>query len=108
NPFSVIIASDAAGINWTTGFTGRLVMLVLGTLICIIYILRYANKDKKDTSKSIIYSQKEQIEAMFGTSSNATGVLTTRLRLILFVFAMCFVVMIYGVSQLEWWFLEMT
>jgi len=108
NPFSVIIASDAAGINWTTGFTGRLVMLVLGTLICIIYILRYANKVKKDPSKSIIYSQKEQIEAMFGTSSNATGVLTTRLRLILFVFAMCFVVMIYGVSQLEWWFLEMT
>ncbi len=108
NPFSVIIASDAAGINWTTGFTGRLVMLVLGTLICIIYILRYANKVKKDPTKSIIYSQKEQIEAMFGTSSNATGVLTTRLRLILFVFAMCFVVMIYGVSQLEWWFLEMT
>ncbi|WP_417882094.1 YfcC family protein [Xanthomarina gelatinilytica] len=108
NPFSVIIASDAAGINWTTGFTGRLIMLILGTLICIIYILRYANRVKKDPSKSIIYSQKEQIEAMFGTTSNATVVLTTRLRLILFVFAMCFVVMIYGVSQLEWWFLEMT
>ncbi|WP_370098446.1 YfcC family protein [Xanthomarina gelatinilytica] len=108
NPFSVIIASDAAGINWTTGFTGRLIMLILGTLICIIYILRYANRVKKDPSKSIIYSQKEQIEAMFGTASNATVVLTARLRLILFVFAMCFVVMIYGVSQLEWWFLEMT
>ncbi|EMQ94344.1 Arginine/ornithine antiporter ArcD [Xanthomarina gelatinilytica] len=108
NPFSVIIASDAAGINWTTGFSGRLIMLILGTLICIIYILRYANRVKKDPSKSIIYSQKEQIEAMFGTTSNATVVLTTRLRLILFVFAMCFVVMIYGVSQLEWWFLEMT
>ncbi|WP_417857246.1 YfcC family protein [Xanthomarina gelatinilytica] len=108
NPFSVIIASDAAGINWTTGFTGRLIMFILGTLICIIYILRYANRVKKDPSKSIIYSQKEQIEAMFGTTSNATVVLTTRLRLILFVFAMCFVVMIYGVSQLEWWFLEMT
>jgi uncharacterized ion transporter superfamily protein YfcC len=108
NPFSVIIASDAAGINWTTGLTGRMIMLVLGTLICIVYILRYASKVKKDPSKSIIYNQKEQIEAIFGTSNNTTVVLTTRLRLILFVFAMCFVVMIYGVSQLEWWFLEMT
>lgn len=108
NPFSVIIASDAAGINWTTGLTGRMIMLILGTLICIIYILRYANRVKKDPSKSIIYNQKEQIEAIFGTSSNSKIVLTTRLRLILFIFAMCFVVMIYGVSQLEWWFLEMT
>ncbi|GGG46308.1 YfcC family protein [Bizionia arctica] len=108
NPFSVIIASDAAGINWTTGLTGRLIMLFLGTLICIIYILRYASRVKKDPSKSIIYSQKEQIEAIFGTSNNATVKLTTRLRLILFVFSMCFVVMIYGVSQLDWWFLEMT
>lgn len=108
NPFSVIIASDAAGINWTTGLTGRLIMLFLGTLICIVYILIYANKVKKDPSKSIIYSQKEQIESLFGTSANSHVVLTTRLRLILFVFAMCFVIMIFGVSQLEWWFLEMT
>ncbi|MFL0352660.1 YfcC family protein [Xanthomarina sp. GH4-25] len=108
NPFSVIIASDAAGINWTTGLTGRVIMLVLGTLICIIYILRYANRVKKDPSKSIIYNQKEQIEALFGTDSNSRIKLTARLRLILFVFAMCFIIMIYGVSQLEWWFLEMT
>ncbi len=45
---------------------------------------------------------------MFGNTTNSTVKLSTRLRLILFVFAMCFVVMIYGVSQLEWWFLEMT
>jgi uncharacterized ion transporter superfamily protein YfcC len=108
NPFSAIIASDAAGINWTTGLTGRFIMLILGTLICIAYILRYAQKVKREPSKSIIFSQKESIEALFGTTTNATIYLSTRLRLILFVFAMCFVVMIYGVSQLEWWFLEMT
>lgn len=108
NPFSAIIASDAAGINWTTGLVGRFIMLILGTLICIIYIIRYAQKVKKDPSKSIIFSQKEAIETMFGTNTSSTVILSTRLRFILFVFAMCFVVMIYGVSQLEWWFLEMT
>ncbi|CAH8282121.1 putative ion transporter superfamily protein YfcC [Mariniflexile fucanivorans] len=108
NPFSAIIASDAAGINWTTGLTGRFIMLVLGTLICIIYTLRYAQRVKNDPTKSVIYSQKEAIESMFGNSTNSTVKLTIRLRLILFIFAMCFVVMIYGVSQWDWWFLEMT
>ncbi|WP_372756479.1 YfcC family protein [Mariniflexile sp.] len=108
NPFSTIIASDAAGINWTTGLTSRFIMLVLGTLICIIYTLRYAQQVKKDPSKSVIYSQKAAIETMFGNSTNSTVKLSTRLRIILFVFAMSFVIMIYGVSQLEWWFLEMT
>jgi uncharacterized ion transporter superfamily protein YfcC len=108
NPFSAIIASDAAGINWTAGLTGRIIMLVLGTLICIIYILRYAQRVKKDPSKSIIFSQKQEIENHFGNSTHSTIPLSNRLRLILFTFIMCFVVMIYGVSQLEWWFLEMT
>ncbi|PKQ46553.1 YfcC family protein [Confluentibacter flavum] len=108
NPFSSIIASDAAGINWTVGLTGRIIMLVLGTLICILYILRYAQRVKKYPSKSIIFSQKEEIEKHFGNSTHSTIPLNNRLRLILFTFIMCFFVMIYGVSQLEWWFLEMT
>lgn len=108
NPFSVIIASDSAGINWTTGFTGRLLMLIGGVIICIIYILKYANRVQKDASKSIIFNQKEMIENMFGNSTESTIKLNTRLRLILIVFALCFVIMIYGVSRLHWWFEEMT
>jgi len=109
NPFSTIIASDAAGINWTAGINGRFIMLALGLLICIIYIIRYAQRVKKDPSKSIIYDQKEAIEKMFGSvSANSSVKLTTRHRLILIVFVLCFVVMIYGVSKLDWWFLEMT
>lgn len=109
NPFSTIIASDAAGINWTAGINGRFIMLALGLLICIIYIIRYAQKVKKDPTKSIIYSQKEEIENMFGNiSKQSTTKLTLRLRLILIVFVLCFIVMIYGVSKLDWWFLEMT
>ncbi|MBP0902558.1 YfcC family protein [Mariniflexile gromovii] len=108
NPFSAIIASDAAGINWTTGLTGRFIMLILGTLICTLYTLRYAKRVKNDPSKSVIYSQKEAIETMFGNTTNSTIKLSIRLKLILFIFAMCFIVMIYGVSQREWWFLEMT
>jgi len=101
NPFSSIIASDAAGINWTVGLTGRIVMLVLGTLICILYILRYAQRVKKNPSKSIIFSQKQDIVEHFVNSTHSEIRLTNRLRLILLTFILCFVVMIYGVSQLE-------
>ncbi len=107
NPFSVIIASDAAGIKWTTGFTGRLIMLILGVIICIVYIMRYANKVKKDATKSLIYDQKEMIEKLFGNTTDVKT-LTGRLRVILSIFTLCFVIMIYGVSRLGWWFEEMT
>ncbi|TXG39672.1 YfcC family protein [Seonamhaeicola maritimus] len=108
NPFSAIIASDAAGINWTTGLTGRVIMWTLGLIICIIYILRYAQRVKKDPTKSVIYDQKEEIEKLFKNNISSTSKLTIQLKVILFVFAMCFVVMVYGVSRLEWWFEEMT
>lgn len=108
NPFSAIIASDAAGINWTTGINGRVIMFTLGTLICILYILRYAQRIKKNPSKSIIYDQKEAIEKLFGSQNKTSIKLNNRLRLVLFIFTMCFIVMVYGVSQLEWWFTEMS
>ena len=108
NPFSVIIASDAAGINWTSGMAGRLIMFTLGTLICILYIIRYAQRVKKDPSKSIIFSQKDEIENLFGNTTNSDITLTIRLRLIIFIFSMTFIIMVYGVSMLGWWFVEMT
>ncbi|WP_027136526.1 YfcC family protein [Gaetbulibacter saemankumensis] len=108
NPFSTIIASDASGINWTTGIAGRLITLGLGTLICIFYIIWYAQRVKKDPSKSVIFHQKEAIENMFNSNTNKAIGLNNKYRLILLIFAMCFITMIFGVSRLDWWFLEMT
>ncbi|PJE79937.1 hypothetical protein CI610_01063 [invertebrate metagenome] len=110
NPFSTIIASNAAGINWTDGITLRLIMLIVGTLLSIIYIVRYANKVKADPSKSLIYSQKAEIEARFlgNQDTSVSHHMTGRTKLILTLFAATFVIMIYGVSSLGWWFSEMT
>ncbi|MGB1309083.1 MAG: YfcC family protein, partial [Oceanihabitans sp.] len=108
NPFSSIIASDAAGISWTTGLSSRTLMLLFSLLICILYIMRYAKRVKQDPKKSIIYDQKEEIEALFGNKETRITKFTLRLRLALFVFAACFIIMIIGVSMLDWWFIEMT
>lgn len=109
NPFSAIIASDAAGISWTTGLYGRIIMLLLCLTVTILYILWYAKRVKDDPSKSIIYDQKNEIDAIFGLhSANDSVTFTNRLRLIILIFSSCFIVMIIGVSFLDWWFVEMT
>ncbi len=109
NPFSTIIASDAAGINWTTGLNNRIIMLIVCLTITIVYILRYAKRVKDDPSKSLIYDQKEALEKLFGIHDEDTKTeFTNRLRLIITVFSLCFIVMIIGVSFLDWWFVEMT
>lgn len=108
NPFSTIIASDSAGISWTTGLENRLIMLVICLVITILYILRYAKRVKADPSKSLIYDQKDELEQLFGLNTLNTTKFTNRLRFIIVVFTLCFVVMIIGVSFLDWWFVEMT
>lgn len=110
NPFSTIIASDTAGINWTTGIQMRFAMLIIGTIICIMYIIRYAEKVKKDPTKSLIYDQKEEIEARFLSNDGDGSVpeFTGRRKLILAIFGSAFAVMVWGVSKAGWWFEEMT
>lgn len=109
NPFSAIIGSNAAGINWTSGLYGRLLMLALGLFICLWYIIRYAEKVRRDPSSSLIYAQKEAIEAAFSTLDESKAPpFTPRIQLVLFLFVASFGVMIYGVSLQGWWFLEMT
>ncbi len=108
NPFSVIIASNVAGINWTTGLVGRLIFLSISLLVCIWYIHRYGKKVQNDPSKSLLYAQKEEIEKHYFANTSESSTLTSPQKTALTVFALCFVVMIYGVSQLEWWFEEMT
>ncbi|MBT8297493.1 MAG: YfcC family protein [Maribacter sp.] len=109
NPFSTIIASDAAGINWITGLNNRIIMLVVCLTITILYILRYAKRVKDNPSKSLIYDQKESLEELFKVNTKNTSTeFTNRLRLIIAVFSLCFIVMMVGVSFFDWWFVEMT
>ena len=109
NPFCTVIASNAAGISFTEGMNFRLVGLVLGTVIVIAYIIKYANKVRKDPSKSLIYDIKAHIEAKYADEEGGDAApLTLRGKLILIIFFLTFVVMIWGVSSQDWWFSEMT
>lgn len=109
NPFSNIIASNVAGVNWTTGIEWRFFSLFLGLLICISYTLYYASRIRKKPSTSIVFQEKEAIEKRFGTlQTENKNLFNFRMRLALIIFLLCFILMIYGVSSLGWWFSEMS
>ena len=110
NPFSTVIASNTAGIDFTSGMPLRIFMLVAGLAVCIFYTVKYAEKVKKDPSQSLIYSQKKELENHFLKGHNEENVpeFTWGRKLMLLIFALSFVVMVYGVKELKWSFKEMT
>jgi uncharacterized ion transporter superfamily protein YfcC len=119
NPFATGIASGIAGIPISEGIVGRLVILIAGLAIGIFFVLRYAERVKKDPSKSLVFAQKAENEAHFKASSDATGVsMTGTQKAVLALFGLAFCVMIYGVVPWSdigipfptwwWWFPEMT
>ena len=120
NPFATGIASGFAGVSIEEGIVGRLVILVVGTAIGIVFVMRYASKVKADPEKSLVTDQRAAVEAQFatGTESEDAASLTGRQKTSLALFVLAFVVMIYGVIPWEdlgiglptlwWWFPEMT
>lgn len=107
NPFAVIIASDAAGVDWTSGLSIRIIALVLCVVISIIYIIHYAEKVRKHPEKSIVYGVAIP-EIYASNNSEPTTSLKFSTKIELLVFAFSFVIMIIGVSQWEWDFMDMT
>lgn len=110
NPFSTVIAANAAGINFIDGIWLRVFILIAGWAICAGYVMRYAAKVKKDPSSSLVADLKQSNERYFLGQEQAQKVipeLNRQRKLILFVFCLTFVVLIYGVSLAGWWMTEM-
>lgn len=111
NPFSVIIASNAAGINWKDGITERLVLWVLVTGLLIWYILRYAAKIKKDPTASLVYKIDGNVKPPYEiniSQETTTPKLGFKTKLLLFIYIGTFLMMIGGVVFLDWWTTEMS
>src|SRR5918995_1157271 len=119
NPFATGIASGFAGVSISDGLIGRLIILLVGLGIGIFFVLRYADRVKKDPSMSVVHDMRAENEARFRAESEGGAVeMTGKQKLILAVFALAFAAMIYGVIPWEdlgiplptlwWWFPEMT
>ncbi|MEO8765876.1 MAG: hypothetical protein ABI416_16360 [Ginsengibacter sp.] len=111
NPFSTIIASNAAGVNWADGLTERIAMFILASGISIWYLVRYAQKIKKDPSKSIVLRVDGVVRSPY-EKINIEGVptekLTFKTKFLLALFLATFLTMIAGVVWFDWWLIEMS
>lgn len=119
NPFATGIASGFADVSLSDGLVLRLVILVVGLVMGIWYVQRYAERVRKDPTASVVFDQKEANEQRFAaTSVDGDIVLNGKRKAILGLFGIAFAVMIYGVIPWEdlniglptlwWWFPEMT
>ncbi len=109
NPFSTVIASNTAGIDFTSGMVLRFVILIIGLIICIAYTIRYGEKVKKDLLLHIYTIKRRLRKTIFiNVNEEDAPLFTTSRKLILIIFALAFVIMVYGVKELGWWFEEMT
>jgi uncharacterized ion transporter superfamily protein YfcC len=120
NPFATGIASGFAGTSISEGLISRLVILLVGLAIGIWFVLRYADRVKRDPATSLVHDMKQDNEARFRATAGEGDVqaLTGRHKVILAIFGLAFVVMMYavipwedlgvGLPTLWWWFPEMT
>jgi uncharacterized ion transporter superfamily protein YfcC len=121
NPFAVAIASRFAGISMGDGIVIRLILLAIYIPAGIIFTMRYAEKVKKDPTKSLVYDQKEENEKFFLKDSDPNEILdfTNIRKIVLTVFVGAFVIMMWGVLPWEdlgitfiptmnWWFGELS
>lgn len=109
NPFATVIASDAAGIEFTEGIALRFALLLIGWLVCVLFVMRYAARVKREPSSSIVADQREEIEAQFGKgSSGEVPGLTGTQGIVLIIFGLTFAVMVWGVAVGGWWMAQMS
>ena len=114
NPFATGIAAGFAGVSLGDGILWRIIQFVLFEGIAVWYVSAYASRVKKDPSRSVVGIGAGKLHADVGHIRP----LTRRHAAILIVFAVTFLIMIYGVIPFDemglplpvlgWWFPELS
>lgn len=111
NPFSTIIASNAAGLNWMDGLYERLLVYVVATALFTWYVLRYAAKVKRDPTASLVYQTDGLLKPPYDLTLSTDvrpNPLDLQAKFLLLIYVGTFLSMIIGVVFFGWWTLEMS
>lgn len=101
NPFSIGVAQTIAELPLFSGIGYRIIVLVVMTAVTIIYVLAYANKIKKDPSKSLV-SDIDYSDVVIDEERMQTPFTTERKLSILILF-IGIGIMAYGLIKLKWY-----
>ncbi|HSJ32458.1 MAG TPA: Na+/H+ antiporter NhaC family protein [Longimicrobiales bacterium] len=104
NPFTVLIAQDVAGLQPASGLWYRLVLTAVFVPIGVHHLWRYAARVKNDPSRSLV----ADIPPPAASTAHETAMLTGTHRLALVTVAITLAVLIYGLTRLGWYLVEMS
>mmetsp|Transcript_125 Transcript_125/g.303 ORF Transcript_125/g.303 Transcript_125/m.303 type:complete len:565 (-) Transcript_125:257-1951(-) len=105
NPFMTVIASEAAGVGFTSGLELRVVCGVGGFLVAAHHVITYAMRVKSNPELSVVADLKQQHREHFlgaPKEGEAEAELTRSQGVTLVLFAVTFAVMIWGVALNGW------
>ena len=130
NAFSVVLGSYSAGISFTDHIVFRVITLVIGDILTILYFYLYYRKIKLDEKKSVVYEIKDKLESKFlikkqkqvnnegenenliESQENKDKKIEEKFTLIqkiaLLIFIVGFIIMVFGVIAFNWWFEQMS
>lgn len=107
NPFTLGIAQGIAELPPLSGFTYRVIVWLIVTLIAILFVTRYANKVKKTPEKSITY-EKDNIKRK---NLHIQGIesfegIDNKHKLVLILFTAGLITLVVGVLYFDWYIEE--
>lgn len=106
NPFTMQVAQDIAQLPLFSGTWFRVIIFVVIVAVTTAYIMVYANKVKKDPTKSSMYEIDKNREDTIDL--NNLKEFGWREKLILLVFGGCIVLLVYGVIEWYWYMDEIS
>ena len=107
NPFSVGVAQEIAELPLFSGVGFRLIILAVLWVVTSAYLMRYAEKVKKNPENSLLYNRKTGTHVTEGTINfDDLPAFTKRHLATLLVFVGGFAIIGYGVFQYGWFIVE--
>ena len=105
NPFSVGIAQALSHIAPGSGIEYRVIMFIIFMSISIGFVMIYANKVKKDPTKSLVKDISLNQETIDSSDTNIKA-FTTKEAMVIAIFAIGMATMVYGVLTQGWYISE--
>ena len=107
NPFSTVIASDAASISFSQGMPLRVLILFVCYIVGVIYVMSYASKVKANPSASLVAHLKAENEKHFSLKKEGEKIRFSKThKIILVQFVLTYGIMIWGLQKRGWWMEE--
>lgn len=106
NPWTTGIGQSLAELPMFSGLGYRMIVFIVFMAITIIFLLKYASKIKKDPTASLVYGMK--FDHLNSDEAKNDIEFTTRLKLVLIIFAATIIVIVYGTLNWKWGMTEMS